>query len=267
VVSNSLKALGRFKVVTFLPTDLNIVKGSPTERRVYLDNLISTINPRHMIDLKNYSRAINQRNAMLQRSTANDPTLQIWNKKIAELGAGIVNKRLNLVRRLQPILEKFYLAISHREAESVEIRYDSSIHYGGEVESALVKGLDENASIDQKRGYTTVGPHRDKPEFIINGKKASRFASQGEAKTLAIALRASEISIIKQSLNINPILLLDELLAELDNDRRKFMFGLLSKFSGQIFFTATSMDDVFSNTEKKVFQIEAGKVIKSFLSS
>lgn len=260
VIYNLSKFVGRFNVVTFLPADSELVKGSPQERRKYIDILICTFSPEHLKDMKGYHRSVMQRNALLaQSSKPVKEMFDIWNDKIAELGGKIVKRRIKFIEKLQPMVEETYRSISGAKAD-IKISYKSSLKLDGNIEEELVKELDQRIAQDKKRGHTSIGPHRDLIEFTIDGRDTSAFASQGEAKTFALALKASEIRLVQTLLRRTPTLLLDDVTSELDEKRRGFLFGLLKEFTGQVFVSTASPEEVSYKGSKKVFQIKAGKV-------
>jgi DNA replication and repair protein RecF len=259
VVYDTGRLMGKFSVVTFLPSDMELVKGAPQSRRNYLDALICNFNPEHLADLKSYLRTLKQRNAFLGRMGRRDSeTLEVWDEKIAELGGKIAKRRIKLTERLEPALGKNYRAISGLSPK-VEFRYNLSFKAGDNLEEELGKELRTRVEKDKLRGQTSVGPHRDVPTFTINGNDASSFASQGEAKTLALALKASEIEITRNVLKRTPILLLDDITSELDENRKRFLFGMVEEFPGQIFITTTNPKEVVYGGDKKNFYIKAGK--------
>jgi len=257
IVYDIPKLLGRFNVVTFLPADLDLIKGSPQDRRRYIDTLICNLKYEHLIDLKSYLRALTQRNALFLRGVTRE-TLEAWDEQIAELGGKIVRRRIKLIERLEPLLEKNYRFISGLDT-GIKIQYKPSFNLGNNLIEELKRELRSRFHIDKRRGHTSVGPHRDLPGFTIDGIDALVFASQGEAKTLALALKASEIELTRILLGKNPILLLDDITSELDERRRNFLYRLIEEYSGQIFVTATNPKEVHHKGEKKIFQIKVGR--------
>lgn len=258
IIYDVTKFLERFNVVTFLPSsDLKLVKGTPQDRRRYLDSLICSLKPGHLRDLKSYIRALTQRNASLMRGQTME-MLDVWDEKIVELGGKIVRRRINLVHRLEPELEKNYRLISGLSSD-IKIFYRPSFKLEGDFEEGLRKELKSRFPQDKRRGTTSVGPHRDLPGIMIDGKDASAFASQGEAKTVALALKASEIELINTILGRTPILILDDITSELDEKRRNFLFLLLEEFPGQIFVTATNPGEVLHKGDKRIFEIKSGR--------
>ncbi|MGH7801553.1 MAG: DNA replication/repair protein RecF [Thermodesulfobacteriota bacterium] len=257
IVYDIPKLLGRFNVVTFLPSDLDLIKGSPQDRRRYIDALICNLRSEHLIDLKLYLRALTQRNALFLREATRE-TLDAWDEKIGEIGGKIVKRRIKLIERLEPLLQRNYRLISGLNTV-IKIQYEPSFNIGGNVTEELKKELRSRFHLDKRRGHTSVGPHRDLPGFTIDGIDASVFASQGEAKTLALALKASEIELTRLTHGRNPILLLDDITSELDERRKNFLYRLIEEYTGQIFVTSTNPKEIRHKGEKKIFQIKAGR--------
>jgi len=259
VVYSLTKALGRFNVVTFLPADIDLVKGPPQNRRKYLDSIICTFDPQHLLDLKSYYRALSQRNASLtKKDKFSRDTLEIWDSKVAELGGKIIERRIGFIKKLQPEIKAIYRSLSGSNSE-MSIKYRSTFRFLSGIEGSLKNELSSRIGRDVRLGHTSVGPHRDIIEFRIDGKDSSGFASQGEAKTLALALKSAEIEMTRNLLDRVPILLLDDVISELDEKRRNFLFELLEGFPGQVFVTATSAREVHYKESKKIFHIRAGR--------
>jgi len=262
IIYRASSILGRYQVVSFLPSDIELVKGSPQYRRRYLDALISGLEPEYLRELKQYHRALSQRNAVLSKSPRLSPgSLEVWDEKLAETGGKIVSKRKEYVKKVKPRLNKLYKLTSGINAD-VDIIYTCSFDAEKDPVSGLLAELKSNFEKDRKRGHTTAGPHRDSLTFHVEENDASSFASQGEAKNLAFALKASEIGLIKETLGKTPVLLLDDVTSELDDSRKKFIFRLLKDFSGQVFITTTSKKEIGYKGEMKEFLIKGGHAVQ-----
>ncbi len=185
--------------------------------------------------------------------------LSVWDEKIAELGGKIIRGRIKLLEKLKPVLEKNYRTISGLKDLDLKILYRPSFKLSESFENTLKKELESRVEEDKKRGTTSAGPHRDQIIFTIDGKDTAVFASQGEAKTLALALKISEIELNRSLLQKNPILLLDDITGELDPKRKKFLFKFLEGFQGQVFATTTDPKQILHTGEKKLFQIKNGR--------
>ena len=263
IVYRTSSVLGRYQVVSFLPSDIELIKGSPQTRRRYMDALISSIDPEYLKELKKYHRALTQRNAVLSKSARISPgTLEVWDLQLSESGGRIIQRRKEYVRGIKPRLSKIYRLTSGTESE-VDIRYTPSFDTGDDPSKGLLGALSQSLGRDTARGHTTVGPHRDELSISIFGKDASAYASQGESKNLAFALKTSEIGLIKETLGKTPVLLLDDVTSELDERRKKFIFRLLKDFKGQVFITTPSKNEVVYDGDMKEFLIKKGRSVKA----
>ncbi len=251
---------GRFKVVLFLPSDIEIVKGGLQVRRNYLDSVISALSPAHIKQLRDYQKALIQRNHMLgSREKVSSLSIELWDEQIAQKGAEIINRRIEMIKNFNHKLGEVYG--EHGESDvSARINYGFSFERGADIVESIRNALAKSFSADRKRGHTTVGPHRDRIGFLVNGKDASRFASQGQSKNLVLALKASEIKIFRNHSKINPILILDDITSELDTKRRSFLFNTLSKFPGQVFVTSTDKNEIPRRGEFHSYLVDSGRV-------
>lgn len=251
---------GRFKVVLFLPSDIEIVKGGLQARRNYLDSVISAVYPAHIKQLRDYQRAVSQRNHMLgSGEKMSSLSMELWDEQIAGIGADIVSRRVEMIKSFNRKLAEVYG--EHGESDtSVRISYGFSFERKADLGEGIREALSRNFPSDRKRGHTTVGPHRDRVGFLLNGQDASRFASQGQSKNLVLALKASEIRLFKEHTGTNPILLLDDITSELDKKRRSFLFQTLSEFTGQVFVTSTDKNEIPRRGEFHSFFVDSGRV-------
>ncbi len=259
VVPNALALKGRFPVVVFLPDDVAVVKGPPHLRRRLLDEMLFALDPKHAEDAREYAKALAQRNAVLQREPQTADMVAPWNELLARHGGRMVTRRLELAERLSPMVEKIYRAVS-RDPRRVALVYETSFPVADGMEQSIRQGLERYAERDRRMGHTTVGPHRDKVEITLDGRSAATFASQGEAKTLALALRCAEISLYRGAKGVSPLVLLDDISSELDESRNAYLFRLLSEYDGQLFVTSTSRRDAPLEAVGRVFRISKGKV-------
>ena len=260
IVYKTSKVYGRYNVITFLPSDIELVKGSPQGRRKYLDSVISLVDYDHLGDLKLYQRALAQRNAVLAKSSSLTlDSIEVWDQKLAEIGSKVISRRLEYIDKIEPLISKIYRETSGLDQE-ISINYKSSIGISGDLKKAFEEKLKLSFEQDRRRFHTTLGPHRDQISFSISAKDAAAYASQGEAKNLALALKASEIEIVREEQGRTSILLLDDITSELDGNRKKFLFKMLQKFPGQIFITTTSIKEILYKGPIRVFRIKDKKV-------
>lgn len=262
LVYNSSKALGRYKAVTFLPSDIELVKGSPQSRRRYLDALICSLDPAHLADLKLYHRTLLQRNAVLSGPSGVSPrNLEVWDEKLAEAGSRVVSRRMEFVKKITPHLSRIYRLTSGSDTAAA-MHYTCSFGLTDGIEESYKLALRAAYEKDRARGHTTFGPHRDAVSLSIGERDASVYASQGEAKNLALALKASEVDVTMSSTGKTPVLLLDDVTSELDEKRKGFLFRMLEGFPGQIFITATGLTEIKLPGEMRTFHIRGGRVAK-----
>lgn len=259
VIYTTSKILGRYNIVSFLPSDIDLIKGSPGNRRRYLDTLICTIEPAHIRDLKQYHRVLTQRNSILASSyKLTRDQVEIWDEKLAETGGRILSRRSKFIKMIKPHLNRVY-GLTSGTSKEIGIRYKCSFQTEGDLARDFLAELKSKFEIDKQRKHTTVGPHRDQLTFTIGSRDAAVYASQGEAKNLALSLKASEIDLIRELIGRTPILLLDDVTSELDERRKRFLFKMISNFRGQTFITTTSLKEIHHKGEMKLFRIKNGR--------
>jgi DNA replication and repair protein RecF len=215
--------LGALRVTVFSPDDLVLVKGGPAERRRYLDDVLVALHPRHDPIRSDLERVLRQRNTLLRQATGNRAdsellaTLDVWDAKLAEAGEAWGAARQELVDKLQPELTKAYAQVSGDRASSggdVVARYDAPWRAEG-----LLASLSRARSDELRRGVSLVGPHRDELVFTIAGLPARTHGSQGEQRSLALALRLASHAVVAATVGEAPVLLLDDVFSELDEAR------------------------------------------------
>ncbi len=216
-ISRMADLVGVVQVTVFSPDDLELVKGGPALRRGWIDAAVGSRHPRNVALRSEVERVLKQRNALLRsahgRLDADAAfTLDVWDAKLAEVGERLRAARLDLLEEMAPILATAYDAVA-RQAAMVETFYESS--WQGELGDALVQARD----LDVRRGVTTIGPHRDEIVLSIAGAPARTHASQGEQRSLALALRLAADGVVRTAGVAEPILLLDDVFSELDPNR------------------------------------------------
>lgn len=242
--------MGVINVVMFSPEDLELIKGAPAERRRFLDMELSQIRPAYYYRLQQYNAALKQRNALLKGEPGRErPTavrelrdqLYVWDEQLAAAGADVMRMRMDFTRRLASIAEALHYRISGGR-ERLQVSYEASVdasEYGGNLRGALEEVLYASAYEDIRRGYTTVGPHRDDLSVTFGGESVRTYGSQGQQRTAALSLKLSELQLLKEEKGEAPILLLDDVLSELDDPRQR---ALVEAMEGcQCFLTCTSL--------------------------
>jgi DNA replication and repair protein RecF len=219
--------LGTLRVTVFAPDDLRLVKAGPAERRAELDDLLVALSPRYDAVQADYERVLKHRNAWLRTwSRADDPaTLDVWDEQLVRAGAELVRGRLKLLERLAAPLGKAYGDVAGAAAD-VAGGYEAAWadgtldeHRLDDVAPLLAGAVGRSRSADLERRLTLVGPHRDDWRLSIDGLEARRYASQGEQRSLSLAVRLAGHVVISELVGEPPVLLLDDVFSELDETR------------------------------------------------
>ena len=210
--------LGALRATVFSPDDLTLVKGSPGDRRGYLDDTLVSLHPRYDQMRSDLDRVLRQRGALLKQSGGRlnaeiELTLDVFDAKLVVAGEALASARRNLVATLEPLLGSAYDQVAQRSAE-VRATYDPPWMAGG-----LADALAASRKDDLRRGVSTVGPHRDELELVIGGMPSRTHASQGEQRSLALALRLAAHQVVTDQTGTSPVLLLDDVFSELDPER------------------------------------------------
>lgn len=234
-------------IVAFVPDDLDVVKRGPAMRRDYLDDLAARLWPQAVADQSEYERCLRQRNTLLrQDGRSTDPvSLAVWDERLAQAGAGVMVHRRAVATQLQPHLMDAYQVVGGQG----ELRWAYVSTWGAEVahdredlEQSLLRALEERHDKDRDVRTTTVGPHRDEPGLDLDGRSTRTRASQGEQRTVALAMRIGAHRLIGEVRDTPPILLLDDVFSELDRERAERVLALIP--SGQVFVTTAREDEV-----------------------
>ncbi|HKX75426.1 MAG TPA: DNA replication/repair protein RecF [Acidimicrobiia bacterium] len=250
------------KVVTFLPEDLELAKGGPQARRDLIDDLATQLWPGAELDQGEFDRALRQRNAFLRSGSRDEATLQVWDSRLAQAAGRVMLRRARAAAAIAGILSENYSLVAGRE-ESIDLGYESE--WGGsldpktppaEWEQALREALRGRRRADWETATTGAGPHRDDVIISIGPRPARHQASQGEQRTLALALRLASHTAISEATKVIPLLLLDDVFSELDHRRA----GLLTKAlpAAQTLITTTRPEEV--PVDGTVWRVEGGAI-------
>lgn len=235
-VSRQRDLLDVLRVTVFSPDDLELVKGGPAERRALLDDVLSAMHPKNDAVRSDFDRSLRQRNALLRQMGGRPDesalvTLDVWDQKLASAGDRLAALRVQLVERISPVVASAYRDVAE-EALEVGLRYVApwrssrppseeplSSLPGTEEPGALAEALVASRRDDIRRGTTLVGPHRDEVEMTLRGLPARTHASQGEQRSLTLALRLASHRMLLETYGTPPVLLLDDVFSELDHQR------------------------------------------------
>jgi DNA replication and repair protein RecF len=217
--------LGVLRVIAFLPEDLDLVKRGPALRRDLLDLVAVQLWPAAYLDQSEFDRALRQRNAFLKAGARDDATLAVWDARLAQSGGRVMARRVRVIELLSPLLEVAYGEIA-RSDEKATIGYVPSWgippmeeQTAPEFTSSLLAALEGSRRADYERRLTSVGPHRDEPVFRIDLSDARSHGSQGEQRTIALAVKLAAHRAVADMMGESPVLLLDDVFSELDPDR------------------------------------------------
>ena len=232
--------IGNIKTVLFSPDDLMLAKGSPALRRAFIDREICQANKVYLNRLMRYNGILKERNALLKllkEGMTKSDMLEIYNIQFAKEASFIVKKRMETVKELSKVASQTVREISN-DKENLEIIYDQGANEIT-LEEDFLKLLGSNFIKDLKRGYTGVGPHVDDLTFMMNSMSLKNYASQGQQRTAVLATKLAEVNFLKEQTDEYPLLLLDDVLSELDSDRRKKLLEFVQNKEITAFLTAT----------------------------
>lgn len=223
IPSTPSKLYGIFPVVLFVPSHLEIVSGSPEERRKFLDMALCREKPKTIGIINNYKKILDQRNKVLKDSikySGLDDILDVWNTKLAQYGSEISKRRSEICKSLSDYASEIYYELSNGEHLNIEFEPGGGLTFEESYEL-----LQKNYKDDIRLGYTNTGAHRDDMKISVNGRDGRRFASQGQQRSSVIALKLAESRLLKEHRGESPVLLLDDVLSELDSGRRNFLLN------------------------------------------
>ncbi|MEW6088868.1 MAG: DNA replication and repair protein RecF [bacterium] len=257
--------VNRFPTVVFTPENYNIIKGMPSGRRNYLNFQISQISARYSDNLKQYQKILNQKNLILQEKTIkkNIDLLDSWDKQLIKYGVELIMKRNIIVNKINILIKGIYKNIISQE--EVDVAYksflpNSILNDKNEIIKTWEKLILKNRDEEIKKGFSISGPHRDDVIFYMNGRDVKSFSSQGQIKSILLALNLSEIYFIFRETGEYPVVLFDELFSELDNKRIENIFNALPK-DIQIFITEVDKSKI-KNKKGEWFKVEKGQVAR-----
>tara|TARA_Y100000588_G_scaffold393456_1_gene509531 strand:- start:3459 stop:4667 length:1209 start_codon:yes stop_codon:yes gene_type:complete len=244
--------IGELRIVLFAPQDVELAKGSPTQRRRYIDLSISQINKRYLQTLQEYNRIITQRNSLLRRirdQQANVAQLGFWNKELVELGSSVLFTRLEMLSELNAIIKSTHANLIN-EAKTIFVDYEPTLEIQDKKVAALEESFQRALEVNQSReiaaGQTLIGPHRDDIRFLLDGIDIGIYGSRGENRTVAVALKLAEAEYMRTISGEAPVLLLDDVLSELDLNRQAHLLRAISEYD-QAILTTTDLNQIPSD--------------------
>jgi DNA replication and repair protein RecF len=294
-----LDFLGILNMVQFSSLDLDLVRGGPEQRRNWLDSLLIQLEPVYAYILQQYNQVLRQRNALLKKSresgarsqepgerrdradaehpiqnsshVTRDPSpltpsteLALWDAQLVATGTRLIRRRARVVQRLAPLAAEWHQAISG-STEELTVRYLPNVPLEKDdpevIKQAFLDKIRERAIAEQYQGTTLVGPHRDEVEFVINQTSARQYGSQGQQRTLVLALKLAELKLIEEVIGEAPLLLLDDVLAELDLSRQnQLLDAIQERYQTLITTTHLGAFDAQWLRSSQIFSVKAGQL-------
>lgn len=254
-LSSASLLAGSFCAIVFSPDDLSLVSGSPEKRRKFLDIAISQIYPKYLETLRRYTRALAQRNYLLKEiksGKGNLSLLEPFEKELSFSGSSIIRYRKRYLEIAEEFITEIYKGISSFK-ESFRVEYLPVC----ESEN-LEKRLIETRNEDLLTGFTSVGPHRDDLDFLIDELSVRNYGSQGQKRSVALALKLSEAEVLNKITGEYPVALLDDVMSELDPARQNYVLNHISKL--QVFLTCCDPANINNLSKGTVYKIDGGKI-------
>lgn len=263
-IQKTSELLGKFPVVISSPDEYAVTVGPPPERRKLVDILLSQLHQKYFSSLQEYHRILQQRNAILSSWKSSGAitaaVLEPWNQRLLEIGAQIMRYRFEFSDQFLDLLGQIYAKLIQSE-EKLIFRYKSNVEFDriDEVMARFEQSIEQSLKAELRSGISLVGPHRDDFIFEINGNELKKYGSRGQHKTVLIALAIAEAQMLQAQLGEQPIVLIDDLFSEIDNDRAVKIIDHLRQ-AGQVFITATQIPVMIAATQTKYFKVENGSI-------
>lgn len=257
--------IGQFTTVIFTPDDLTLIKGGPELRRRFLNRKLVQLVPIYYDYSAQYQRTLIQRNNLLKQGNVSSEEISVWDQQLSYYGSLIVTQRNKVLLQLAPIAQEIHYQLSGTK-EKLSVLYQPDVPVKDEastleIQELLLSRLNSALQTDLRRGFTSVGPHRDDFTCLINGVDARHYGSQGQQRTTVLTLKLAMLKLMADVTGEYPVLLLDDVFSELDQNRKEYLLSLVSQ-SIQTVITATELDllDKPGIPENRIFQVQQGKI-------
>lgn len=260
---------GTLNVIVFGPEDIQILKGSPSERRRFIDRAIFNARPGFAIETQSYDDLLKQRNAVLKSESVDATLLEIYDEQLIQYGSDIIERRIGFLDQFRPVLNATFQSIFDTSFEAdltYDFRWMDNAPDSGslsriDIEKLLEQALKTSYPEERARGFTVVGPHRDDLRATLNDFEVKTYASQGQHRAFVLAMKIAQIRYLEEQYGFAPILLLDDVSSELDRERNRYLFEFLhDREDGQVFITTTHRDYILLSEEIVNYTIANGVV-------
>lgn len=272
ILRRQIDFLGILNAVQFSSLDLDLVRGAPECRRNWLDDLLVQLEPVYAHILQQYNQVLRQRNALLKKFRDSDAQpkeeltaqLALWDAQLAANGSRVTRRRARVLERLAPLARAWHGSISG-ETEILELQYLPNVRWSKDdpeqVQQSFLEKIQQRRIAEQQLGTSVVGPHRDEVELSINQTPARFYGSQGQQRTLVLALKLAELKLIEDVVGEPPLLLLDDVLAELDlNRQNQLLEAIQDRFQTLITTTYIGSFDAHWLKDSQILSVEAGQI-------
>jgi DNA replication and repair protein RecF len=262
-VRGAAAVFGAVSVVLFVPEDLLLPRAAPAARRRMLDLAVFNVERGYYREASAFQKVVRSRNHLLKRGAVEPVLLDAYDDELARTGARVVLRRRALVAALAPRAQELFAAL--HGPLPIELRYRSAPAVDAASDepgilAALLAGLRAQRALDERRRFTGFGPHTDDLELLLEGRLAREHASQGQLRSLVLALKLAELLNVESRLDDVPVLLLDDVPSELDPTRRRFLFDMVGGLACQTFISVTEREVVSLLGERVDFHVRAGRV-------
>jgi DNA replication and repair protein RecF len=267
LVRGAAAIFGAVSVVLFVPEDLLLPRAAPAARRRFLDLAVFNVERAYYKEASAFQKVLKNRNVLLKRGRGDPLLLDTYDEELARAGARVVVRRRALVAELAPRAHELFEALHGRLAVVLRYRSDATVEAAGDDESAvravLLAGLRARRELDERRRFTGFGPQTDDLEIALAGRLAREHASQGQLRSIVLALKLAELSNVEARLGDAPVLLLDDVPSELDPSRRRFLFEVVGGLACQTFISVTDREVVPPLPERLDFLLKNGALSAS----
>lgn len=258
--------LGTLRVVLFAPEDVALLKGAPSERRTFLDRAVFNSRASYLEDLNATTQILKQRNALLRDDSPRLDLLEVYTDQLIDSGARVVSARLEWLAPFRAFFAAAFgdifghhlpveLVVEPSWADCVDL---DALPSRDAIADQMRAAFTARRRDELRRGVTLVGPHRDDFTVLLGGRNARLHASQGQHRALVLALKTSEITMLRERFQIEPVLLLDDVSSELDRERNAQLFAFLAGFQGQVFISTTGREHILLEHELAVWHVQQG---------
>lgn len=251
--------VGTFNVVMFSPEDLRIVKESPGVRRKFLDMELCQLNKNYYHNLVQYNKVLAERNTVLKNSKLDLSMLDIYDDQLAHYAEYIIKARISYIDKLNEHGRKVHEDITSGK-EKIEFKYISTVKNLDNINKSMIDLLHQNRRKDSEKRITSIGPHRDDFNISINSIDAKSYGSQGQQRTVVLTMKFASLRIIKEITGEYPVLLLDDVLSELDFNRKRYILSSIQDI--QTIITCTGIEDLtdYLDNKSRVFRVRNGLI-------